>query len=142
RAVATRYALLGLALVAPYYGVVLAFPAFMLGLFYKASSPYVALAPEVPWVVLIYAAVFAAQMVVSLLNGLGHARASFVATLSSSLTTVVVVVPLVSRFGLHGALAGTCAPMLVQLGVALWMVRRVERRAAEADGMGAGASPA
>ena len=43
---------------------------------------------------LIYAALFASQMSVSLLNGLGQGRASFVATLSSSLATVALVVPL------------------------------------------------
>ena len=93
----------------------------------------VALAGEVPYVVLIYAALFVSQMSVSLLNGLGQGRASFVATLSSSAVTVAVVLPLVYRFGLHGALVGGTIPMLVQLGVALWMIRRVERRAAQVE---------
>ena len=132
RRVAARYALLGLGLVVPYYAVVLAFPTSVLSLFYGRSSPYVALAGEVPYVVLIYATLFVSQMSVSLLNGLGEGRASFVATLSSSVATGALGVPLVYRYGLHGALVGGAIPMLVQFGVALWMIRRVERRAAAA----------
>jgi O-antigen/teichoic acid export membrane protein len=136
RRVASRYALFGLVLVLPYYAVVLAFPRFMLGLFYGPASPYVDLAGEVPYVVLIYATLFVSQLSVSLLNGLGEGRASFVATLSSSLATVALVVPLVHRFGLHGALVGGTVPMLVQLGVAVWMIRRAERRAAGSQRLG------
>jgi O-antigen/teichoic acid export membrane protein len=129
RAIAVRYAAAGMLLVLPYYVLVLAAPRFVLVLFYRETSPYVGLAGEVPWVVGIYASLYAATMAVSLLNGMGEARGSFVATLTSSAATVALVVPLVFAFGLHGALVGGAVPMLAQFGVAVWMIRRLERRA-------------
>lgn len=129
RRVAIHYSVLGLALVAPYYALVTIFPEFMLSLFFKPTSPYVALAGEVKWVTLIYAASFVATMAISLLNGLGEARASFVATVASSLATVAISVPLILKFGLHGALIGGAIPMFLQFGIAVWMFRRHMRRA-------------
>lgn len=126
--VAIKYTLFGAALVVPYYAVVTLFPEFMLSLFFKATSPYVALAGEVKWMTLTYAALFISTMAVSLLNGLGRARDSFVATLSSSIATVVISIPMIIHYGLHGALVAGWFPMFLQLAVALWLLRRHYQR--------------
>jgi O-antigen/teichoic acid export membrane protein len=127
--IAVRYTSMGLILILPYYVLVLCAPQFMLTVFFKATSPYVALQTELRYMVPMYAAFFLAQMTVALLNGLGEARGSFVATLSSSITAVVIVVPVTFRWGLQGALIAGILPMLVQLVVALWMLRRFSLRA-------------
>ncbi|HEX8912117.1 MAG TPA: polysaccharide biosynthesis C-terminal domain-containing protein, partial [Humisphaera sp.] len=74
------------------------------------------------------------QMAMSLLNGLGEARASFAATLVSSAAMVAIAVPLIFAFGLHGSIVGGTVPLLAQLGVCLWMIRRVSRRTAAGPG--------
>jgi glycosyltransferase involved in cell wall biosynthesis/O-antigen/teichoic acid export membrane protein len=126
RAATVRYGLFGLSLLLPYYLLVLCFPGWILGLF---DPSYVRLAPEVPFVVSIYALLFVAYMAVSMLNGLGEARAGFVATLVSSVTTVALVVPVTMALGLRGALMATPVPVLAQTVVAVWMARRLVRRA-------------
>jgi O-antigen/teichoic acid export membrane protein len=134
RAVAIRYTLLGLALVVPYYLLVSFFPGIVLRLFYGANSPYLSLAPLAPLVVVMYAMLYLSQMGLSLLNGLGEARGSFIATLTSSVAMVAISVPLTWKFGLYGSLIGGTIPFVGQLVVTLLMIRRLERSVAGGQG--------
>lgn len=129
RAVATRYTLVGLTLLLPYYLTVLIAPEMMIKLLYRdAAAQYLHLVDETPYLVAIYGTLFIAYMFVSLLNGLGESRASFLATVASTVVTLLLVVPMTLAYGLRGALFAGVVPILTQVGVLFVMAVRVARR--------------
>ena len=130
RAAAGRYGLQGATLLLPYYAVLLIAPTFALRLFYGSNSPYLAFATPLRLFVVIYSMYYFCQVLFGLLNGLGKSQWSFYAQSWAAITNAAVCLPLAAVVGLIGTVWGGLAPMLVQLAVAVLLLRRLFSRSA------------
>lgn len=103
--VGLRYAFLGGAALAVYFGVLELFPGACLHLMYKKTF-----SPELPnylrVLVCSWTLLFITSMVVAILNGLGYSRVNFLTTLANAIVTVCVSLPLVYSLGLKGTIIG------------------------------------
>ena len=124
RRVAIRFGLQGAALLLPYYAAVWLAPELVVRLFTHASPAYAGLGSELRLFALAYLLVFPAQVIGSLLNGLGHSRASFLAQCAFSAATLLVSLPLAAAYGLAGAVWGGLLPALAYLVASAAMLRR------------------
>jgi O-antigen/teichoic acid export membrane protein len=104
RRVALRHALQGGLLLLPYVAVLLIFPGRLLRLFYSASSPYVRLDSALRLLAVVYAFTYVSLTLKCLLNALEINRPQFMVELSGGLLLAGLVVPLVLRFGMPGAI--------------------------------------
>lgn len=134
-----KYILQGMALLLPYYVLLLACPAFVLRVFYGPGSPYLDLGPLLRVFALGYAGAFAGQVLCAVLNGMGATRGTFLATVVGGVSSAALSVPLVIYFGLRGAVWSGVGPICLQAVVAGVLVLRARGGAAgpaagEADG--------
>jgi O-antigen/teichoic acid export membrane protein len=131
------YAALGALLFLPYLVVLVVWPHAVLSLLYGVHSPYSRLELGLRICALAYAFGYWAEIVSSLLNGLGLPRSGFLAQLAATGAAAGIGVFLTTRDGLVGALAslGLCA--LVKAGIALYAVS-VAARGGKAGGVAAG----
>jgi O-antigen/teichoic acid export membrane protein len=124
RRAAGVYAVMGLALLLPYYGLLLAVPHWVLE-HLKPGSKYTELSNPVRLYVGIYLLLYGTQVLASFLSGLGRTRQPFYAQATAAVVTAVVTLPLVMKFGVTGAAVGGLFPMAAQLVVCAWYARRV-----------------
>jgi glycosyltransferase involved in cell wall biosynthesis len=127
RGIALRYALLGAILLLPYFTVLMLMPRLAMVAFYGADSPYLGLTGYLRVFVAGYAMMYGVMICTGVLNGLEQAHGTFVAAVVASAANAVSTVPLAIRFGLIGATLGGVPPVILQLLVAAWMVRRAAR---------------
>ena len=106
--VGLKYALLGGAALAVYFGILGIFPTACLRLFFGKSHPdYVQKLPGFLRVLVCsWTLLFITNMTIAILNGLGHSRVNFFATLANAIVTVVIALPLIWRYGLTGTIIG------------------------------------
>lgn len=106
--IGAKYALLGFAGLAIYFGILGIFPRQCLQLIFGSKHPeYVQLLPGYLRVLVCsWTLLFITNMVVAILNGLGYSRVNFVTTLANAIVTVVVALPLIHWFGLMGTILG------------------------------------
>jgi len=121
----SRAAQFGLLLL-PYVAALLIFPRQFLGLFYGPGSPYVALDSALRLLTLIYALHYVSLALKFLLNALEKNRPQFVVELCGSLLLAGLVVPLVLRFGLAGAIFATGVWLATRLTGNVIVLRRVQ----------------
>ncbi len=121
------YAAGGAILFSPYLAALLIWPHTVLGLLYGFQSPYSHLELGLQICAVAYAFGYWAEIVTSLLNGLGLPKNAFLAQLGATAAAVGIGLPLTIKGGLVGALGsvGICA--LVKAGIALCAVRAGSR---------------
>lgn len=125
RRAALRHAALGAAMLAPYYVLLLVAPGLVMRIFYGRNFDHLPLHDELRVFVLGYSIMYAGNICVSVLNGLGRGHAGFIATAVAAVGAAVIAVPLAVRFGVYGAAWGGIVPLSAQLLVAAWLLRRV-----------------
>jgi O-antigen/teichoic acid export membrane protein len=124
RRAAGVYAVMGLALLLPYYGLLIAAPHWVLE-HLKPGSKYAELSTPVRLYVGIYLLLYGTQVLASFLSGLGRTRQPFYAQATAAVVTAAVTLPLVVKFGVIGAAVGGLFPMAAQLLVCAYYARRV-----------------
>ncbi|HVB56415.1 MAG TPA: hypothetical protein VNE63_08300 [Candidatus Acidoferrales bacterium] len=116
------YAVGGALLFLPYLIVLLVWPHGVLGLLYGFQSPYSHLELALRLCVFAYAFGYWAEIVGSLLNGLGLPKGSFLAQLGATGTAICVGLPMAMMGGVAGALGGLGICALVKAGISLYAV--------------------
>lgn len=102
-----KYALLGIAILSPYFLLLCIAPDFSIGLFYgKNSREYAGIAFEVRIAVFTCILTYAGAMALATLMGLGRTRANFLAQVVNSIASVAIVIPATIRWGWTGAIVG------------------------------------
>jgi O-antigen/teichoic acid export membrane protein len=123
RHVALSYALQGAILLLPYYAVVMFLPELSLR-FITHKPEYAGLGTYLRLFVVAYMVTFPAQVMQSLLNGLGRTRSTFVAQCAFSTATLLVSLPLAAVYGLAGAVWSGVIPALAFVITSVVMLRR------------------
>ena len=123
RHVALAYGLQGAVLLLPYYAAVLLAPEFALRVIAK-NPEYAGLGTHLRLFVVAYMLTFPAQVMLSLLNGLGRTRSTFVAQCAFSATTLLLSLPLAAAYGLTGAVWSGVLPALAFVVASAVMLRR------------------
>jgi O-antigen/teichoic acid export membrane protein len=118
------YALMGVMLLLPYYGMLAVFPHWVL-VHFKPDSQYTGLSTPVRLYVGIYLLLYGTQVLSGYLGGIGKTRFPFYAQSTAAIVTAIVTLPLTIRYGLLGAAWGGLAPMVGQLLVCAFFVRRL-----------------
>ena len=97
------------------FGILTAFPKQLLALFYGSGSAYLTLAQDIRLFALVYFLFFIALALKFLLNALQETRAQLIAELFCCCLLGIAIVPLVTVFGLAGAIGA----------LGLWLMARV-----------------
>jgi len=97
------------------FGILTIFPGQLLRLFYGSGSAYLTLAQDIRLFALVYLLFFSALVLKFLLNALQETRTQLIAELFCCGLLGLMIVPLVTVFGLTGAIAA----------VGLWLLARV-----------------
>jgi O-antigen/teichoic acid export membrane protein len=121
-----KYAFLGGALVLPYYAVLFCWPREMLTAFYGSNSPYLNLGLETPLriYVLSYALMYFSLVLQALLYGLEDSRAVSSVQVISTVTSIILGVPLVLYNGVLGAALGTVCISISSLISFSFLIRK------------------
>ncbi len=134
--VAVRYALQGLVVLLPYYVLLLLLPQLVMRLFYGSASPYLIYTAPLRLMVGVYALYYVGQMFAGFFNGLGRGELSFYAQSASAVANAAVCLPLAISVGFIGAIWGGIVPMIAQVAVSIYLLRRLRplRRSQQSDG--------
>lgn len=97
------------------FGILIAFPKQLLALFYGSGSAYLTLDQDIRLFAVVYFLFFISLAMKFLLNALQQTRRQFVAELVCGCWLGVIIVPLVLRFGLAGAIGA----------LGLWFAARI-----------------
>jgi O-antigen/teichoic acid export membrane protein len=107
--VGLRYAGIGMAALAVYFGLLALFPETSLRLMYSKHHPEY-LRPELATFLRVlvgsWTLLFINNMTLAILNGLGYSRANFISTVANALVTLTVALPLIWWLGLEGTIVG------------------------------------
>jgi O-antigen/teichoic acid export membrane protein len=113
------------AIASPYVAAIIVFPTLALTILFGRNSPYLQYGNFLRVAVINYSMLYVCTVISAALNGLGKARANFLAQLSYVVVTLGLGLPLTIRFQLSGVLWGSFAAILATLllgGYALWRV--------------------
>ena len=128
RRVALGYAVQGGLLLLPYILALVIFPRQLLALFYGSGSSYVTLAGPLRLLALVYVLTYCSGTIKLFLNALElKNRALFLIESCACVLLGVLLVPLVLRFGLSGAVVATGLSLGLRLVSNLILLRRVNR---------------
>jgi O-antigen/teichoic acid export membrane protein len=107
--VGLRYAAIGMAALAVYFGLLALFPETCLRLMYSKHHPEY-LRPEMGGYLRLlvgsWTLMFITNMTLAILNGLGYSRANFISTVANGIVTLAVALPLIWWLGLKGTIVG------------------------------------
>ena len=120
---ALSYAIQGAMLLLPYYAFVMVFPELALRIFTNKPE-YAGLGTHLRLFVVAYILTFPAQVMQSLLNGLGRTRSTFAAQCAFSTATLLVALPLAAVYGLTGAVWSGVLPALAFVVTSVVMLLR------------------
>lgn len=101
-----RYGLGGIAVLLPYYLMLLLYPTRILRIFYGAHSPYLALATPLCLLVIGYALVYVAHVLSAFFYGLERGQTVLYAQIFGGVAAVLVGLPLARIWGVLGACGG------------------------------------
>jgi O-antigen/teichoic acid export membrane protein len=108
------------------FGVLVTFPRQLLALFYGAGSHYLSLYQDVRLFAAVYFLVFIALVLKFLLNALQETRTQLVVELICCCLLAVIIVPLVTMFGLAGAVGALGLWLTARVCFSLAILRRVK----------------
>jgi O-antigen/teichoic acid export membrane protein len=103
------------ALAAPYIVAILVMPTLALTIVFGRNSPYLQFGNFLRVAVINYSMLYVVTVISAALNGLGRARANFLAQSGYVLVTLVLGLPLTVRYQLSGVLWGSFAAILTTL---------------------------
>jgi len=117
-----RYAVLGIAVLAPYYAMLLLAPRFVItALYAEKSAQYINLIPELRLSVATSMSGYATAMLLAVLGGLGNSRGYFYAQLINTIASILFVIPAAAIWGWKAVLvAGLCA--MIATGVTAFLL--------------------
>jgi O-antigen/teichoic acid export membrane protein len=122
-----KYALLGGALLAPYFGLLLIAPQFGVGLIYGRDSEYLGYPPEVRATIAGAAVLFVTAMLTAVLGGLGRSKAFFYTQVVNTIATILLVFPAAVVFGWRGAIFAVLGTTLITLAITLVLLLKNPR---------------
>jgi O-antigen/teichoic acid export membrane protein len=134
--VSRGYALRGLALLLPYWLLLLAFPNFAISLLYHGRPQYVGLGLDLRIFVGISTLTLINAVFASTFNGLRRNRRALMAQVIGAAFCLVLTLPLTIRFGLQGLLTGMLvsnAAVALSLIVLYYLLTRELRAATESE---------
>jgi O-antigen/teichoic acid export membrane protein len=142
--IGAKYALLGLAALAIYFGVLFFFPKGCLSLIYgKAHPDYAEKLPGYLRVLVCsWTLLFITNMTIAILNGLGYSRVNFYATIANGIVTVLISLPLIYKLGLAGTIIGGFLATASATVVAVYCFIRHHNDAPDAPSEGSAAPAA
>jgi O-antigen/teichoic acid export membrane protein len=124
RRVALRHTAQGGLLLLPYLAALLIFPGLLLSLFYGAGSQYVKLENSLRLLTVFYALHYISLALKFLLNALEKNRMQFMVEFCGSLLLTALLIPLVLRFGLLGAILATGVWLAIRLSGNIFILRQ------------------
>lgn len=126
--VGLKYAFMGAALLLPIWLLIATVPQWVLEVFYRSEdSPFRALSNALRWMLLIYVIHYGGAMVGHILGGLGRSGMSLISNIASVVVTLLLTMPLASRFSYMGSLWGGAASETLRLIVGLAVVQYLLR---------------
>lgn len=120
---ATKYALFGAALLAPYYGLILIAPTTAVKLLGNGDFPGSMGALRV--FVFGYILLYVLTMTAAFFNGLGKSRTTFIGHMAGVISSVILGLPLTALYGVSGAVVGGMVVTLIQLLAMLILLSRM-----------------
>jgi O-antigen/teichoic acid export membrane protein len=126
RRIAFKISALASLLVAPVWIVLFAIPGLCLTLAFRGKYSAVVDQEALRFVVCGYIGLYLNTALSSFLNGVHRTRDTFIAQTVGSVTNVLVLLPLTIAFGMIGYAMGGLLPVLVQLVILLWFMRRAK----------------
>lgn len=129
RSAAIKYSAQGAMLLFPFFAFLMILPGIALHIFYKHGSPYLQLATPMRIFAVAYALSSVSAMMSSYLCGLGKSRLPFFGQIANAVTTAAITLPLAAKFGLIGAAWGGLFPVMAQVCVGVYFVRKVSTAA-------------
>jgi O-antigen/teichoic acid export membrane protein len=115
-------------LLAPYFVLLLIYPAGVLRLFYGADSPYLSLEVTVRVMAVCYFVMYLSIILGGFLRGLKESKLVFVIQMVGTVAAVVVGLPMAALFGVNGAAFGNAVTVSAKVGANVFFFRGVERR--------------
>jgi O-antigen/teichoic acid export membrane protein len=103
------------AIAMPYVAVILLMPTLVLTVLFGRNSPYPQFGSFLRIAVIAYSMLYVSTVISAALNGLGRARANFLAQFGYVLVTLGLGLPLTIRFQLSGVMWGSFAAILTTL---------------------------
>lgn len=112
------------------FGILMAFPRQLLGFFYGSGSVYLTLERDIRLYAVVYLLFFIALALKFLLNALQETRSQLIAELFCVGLLGITIVPLVTRFGLAGAVGALGLWFMARVICGLVILRRANAREA------------
>jgi O-antigen/teichoic acid export membrane protein len=111
------------AIASPYVVLIFLFPTLALTILFGRNSPYLQFGSLLRIAIINYSMLYVCTVISAALNGMGRARANFLAQLSYVVVTMGLGLPLTIHFQVSGVMWGSFASVLSTLllgGYALW----------------------
>ncbi len=121
---AIRYGAQGAFFVLPYLALVLLWPHRVLLILYGRDSSYASLTTALCIFAAVQIVYYAAVVLATLLNALGHTRTTFAILVISALVSIIVGAPLIVWAGLLGAIATLALGTLVRTALVVAVTRK------------------
>jgi O-antigen/teichoic acid export membrane protein len=128
RRVALVHSVQGGFLLCACFGILMAFPKQLLGFFYGSGSVYLTLERDTRLFAVVYLLFFIALALKFLLNALQETRSQLIAELFCGGLLAITIVPLVTMFGLAGAIGALGLWFTARVLCGLVILRRVNAR--------------
>jgi len=125
---AIHFTLQGVAMLVPYYLILLLVPHLALRIFYGPTSPYLAYAGAVRWFAIGYTFLYLAQMLGGLMNGLESNKEAFNAQAAAMAITAFVALPMAALGGVTWACAGVALASITRFAASVWLMQPVIRQ--------------
>ncbi|MBC8107496.1 MAG: hypothetical protein H7Z14_12965 [Anaerolineae bacterium] len=130
---AFRYAMLGLAMLAPYLLFIVIVPAVAMKVTYGSNTHFLGQENALRGCAIGYFFIFAIGAMTAFLNGVHKARYAFFGQLSASILQFVTVLPLNIMFGLNGYVWGGVMLASIQLLILGWFMHKAMNEPAEVE---------
>jgi O-antigen/teichoic acid export membrane protein len=129
RKTAAKYALLGAALLAPYFLFILLFPGFVMGLMYGAGK-FAGQENSLRGCAIGYIMIFVIGAMTAFLNGVHKARFSFYGQLAAAILQFIILLPLNLAFGVPGYVWGGVLQAFLQMLLIVYLIERAMKEPA------------
>ena len=125
-----RYGSIGVALLVPYFLLLMVWPHAFLSVFYGRFSPYANFGAGLRLAVLAYSFGYGAVVLAAFLYSLGRSKLVFAASLGGTALALVPSAVCVAYYGVTGAIAGLLTIAAGRLGVSAILAKRTFRQEA------------
>ena len=120
-----RFGVLGAVMLAPYLGMLLIAPKFLISLVYGANSAYLQYSILPQLAAIAAAMTYWATATGAFLSGLERSRLLFVSQFAYAGAAMLIAMPLVAGFGLLGAAVGWLIAAMIQAAVNIYYVSKL-----------------